>query len=130
VALRSKLEKLIIKELKAQGFAVIHSYKLERKIYDIYIPDLNMLIEFNGDYWHCNPKRYKANYFNIKKNMTAKQIWALDESKEQLAKEKGYEFLTIWESDYRKNHKIILRKIIQKNGNKRIRHFRKRPING
>jgi G:T-mismatch repair DNA endonuclease (very short patch repair protein) len=130
VVLRSKIEKNIIKELKAQGFVVIHSYQLERKIYDIYIPDLNMLIEFNGDYWHCNPKHYKANYFNVKKNMTAKQIWAADAAKEELAVKNGYEFLTIWESDYRKNHKIILRKIIQKNGNKRIRHFRKRPING
>ena len=130
MVIRSKVEKGIIKELKAKGYAVTHSFKVERKIYDIYIPDLNMLIEFNGDYWHCNPKKYKADYFNVKLNMTAKQIWARDAAKEKLAVKHGYEFLTIWESDYRRNKSIIIKKIIQKNGNKRIRHVRRSPING
>jgi G:T-mismatch repair DNA endonuclease (very short patch repair protein) len=129
MAIRSKVEKGIIKELKAKGYTVSHSFKVERKIYDIYIPDLNMLIEFNGDYWHCNPKKYKADYFNVKLNMTAKQIWARDAEKERLALGRGYEFLTIWESDYRKSKSIIMKKIIQKNGRKQIRHFGKQPVN-
>lgn len=83
-----------------------------------------MLIEFNGDYWHCNPIKYKSNYFNVKLNMTAEQIWKRDADKKLLAIENGYDFLTIWESDYRKNKTIILKKIIQKNGRKRIRHIR------
>lgn len=130
MAIRSKIEKGIIKELKAKGYNVTHSFKVERKIYDIYIPDLNMLIEFNGDYWHCNPKKYKADYFNVKLNMTAKQIWARDAAKEKLAVKYGYEFLTIWESDYRRSKSVIIKKIIQKNGNKRIRHIRRSSING
>jgi G:T-mismatch repair DNA endonuclease (very short patch repair protein) len=89
-----------------------------------------MLIEFNGDYWHCNPKKYGADYFNVKLNMTAKQIWDRDAEKEQLAKQNGYEFLTIWESDYRKSKSVIIKKIVQKNGNKRIRHARRSLING
>lgn len=62
--------------------------------------------------------------------MTAKQIWAQDAEKEKLAKKSGYNFLVIWESDYRKHPKIIVKKIIQKNGRKRIHHIRKQPING
>lgn len=89
-----------------------------------------MLIEYNGDYWHCNPKKYKADYFNIKVNMTAKEIWDRDAAKEKLAIKYGYNFLTIWESDYRNNRGIIIKKIIQKNGTKRIRHIRNRPFNG
>lgn len=130
VAQRSKLEKKIIRELKEYGYSAVHSHTINRKVYDIYIPALNMLIEFNGDYWHCNPKQYAPAYFNVKKNMTAKQIWALDAEKENLAKKNGYNFLVIWESDYRKQPKIIIKKIIQKNGRKRIHHVRKRPING
>ena len=124
MATRSKIEKNIIKQLKEAGYVVSHSFKLGKKIYDIYISDLNMLIEFNGDYWHCNPAKYKANYFNVKLSMTAQQIWKRDADKKLLATENGYEFLTIWESDYRKNKAIILKKIIQKNGRKRIRHIR------
>lgn len=130
MVLRSKTEKRIIKDLREKGYTVSHSFVLERKIYDIYIPDLNMLIEYNGDYWHCNPKKYKADYFNIKVNMTAKEIWARDAAKEKLALKYGYNFLTIWESDYRNNRGIIIKKIIQKNGTKRIRHIRNRPFNG
>ena len=128
--IRSKVEKRIMKELKDLGYNVSHSFKLERKIYDIYIPALNMLIEFNGDYWHCNPKKYKADYFNVKVNMTAKQIWLRDAKKKRIAIDNGYNFLTIWEADYRKNKKIIVKKIVQKNGTKSIIHARKRPING
>lgn len=129
MVIRSKLEKGIIKDLKIKGYIVSHSFKIGRKVYDIYIPDLNMLIEFNGDYWHCNPKKYKADYFHVKLNMTAKEIWAKDADKEKLAIENGYNFLTIWESDYKKNKAVIIKKIIQKNGTKRIRHIRSRTIN-
>jgi hypothetical protein len=127
MVIRSKTEKKIIKELKDKGYSVVHSYVIKRKVYDMYIPELNMLIEFNGDYWHCNPKKYAADYFNIKRNMTAKEIWDKDTKKEKLAIKSGFNFLTIWESDYRKNKKIIFKKIIQKNGRKTIYHVRKRP---
>lgn len=125
MALRSKTEANIVKELQKKGYVVKHSFKLGRKIYDIYIPDLNMLIEYNGDYWHCNPKKYKADYFNVKINKTAKEIWARDAEKKLLAEQNGYNFLTIWESDYKNSKGIIIRKIIQKNGTKKIRHIRK-----
>jgi len=130
MATRSKVEKNIVKELKDLGYKVTHSFTLEKKIYDIYIPALNMLIEFNGDYWHCNPKKYDADYFNVRVNMVAKDIWLKDAKKKKIAINNGYNFLTIWEADYRKNKKIIVKKIIQKNGTKRILHTRKRPING
>lgn len=126
---RSKTEKQIIKELKAKGYTPIHSHKIGRKVYDIYIAELNMLIEFNGDYWHCNPKKYNANYFNARRNMTAKDIWDRDAEKEKLAIKSGYNFLTIWELDYKKNKKIIFSKIIQKNGRKVIKHVRSRFTN-
>jgi len=32
--------------------------------YDYVIPDLFFCIEFNGDYWHMNPNKYKENYVN------------------------------------------------------------------
>ena len=63
---------------------------VETKIYDIFIPSLNLVIEYNGDYWHCNPKKYKPDYFNQKKQKTAKELWEYDKNKIDLIREKGY----------------------------------------
>ena len=60
----------------------------------------NKLIEFNGDYWHCNPIKYKFDYFHQVKNMTAKEIWEYDARKKELAESYGYKVLTIWEHEY------------------------------
>lgn len=130
MAKRSKIEKEIIKEIRKRGYKASHSYKINRKIYDIYLPQLNMLIEFNGDYWHCNPKKYDKNYFNKKRSLYAKDIWKRDAEKELLAKKEGFNFLVIWEADYKKKKSIIIRKIIQKNGRKTIHHPRKGYFNG
>lgn len=74
---------------------------------DIYIPELNLIIEFNGDYWHCNPIKYDKDYFHQVKNMTVQQLWEYDKNKIDLIKSKGYNLEVIWETDYEKNHKII-----------------------
>ena len=67
-----------------------------RKIYLVY-----------GDYWHCNPKKYEADYNNKKKNKTAKEIWEYDKNKLYLAKKYGYNCIVIWEADYKKNKNIV-----------------------
>lgn len=52
-------------------------------LFDIYIPELNLLIEFDGEYYHRN-----QDYDND---------W-----REKLARDHGYEYLVIKESDWRK----------------------------
>lgn len=74
------------------------------------------MIEYNGDYWHCNPKKYSANYFNHKKNKFAKEIWEYDKNKIDLAVKHNYHCDIIWETDYKKN-KDILYKTIKKYDN-------------
>jgi len=59
----------------------------------------NILIEFNGDYWHCNPKIYQPNYYNKSIGMTAQEKWNIDNEKIQCAEKYGYKVLTIWESE-------------------------------
>jgi hypothetical protein len=53
------------------------------------------VIEFNGDYWHCNPTFYNKNYYH--KN-SIKNI--------------GYEVLIIWENDYNVNKEETIQKCI------------------
>jgi len=105
---RSKAEDELIKILEQNNINVISNFLLCGKIFDIYIPIFNLLVEYNGDYWHCNPKKYDENYLNIKKNKTAKEIWEYDENKLYLAKNNGYNCEVIWESDYKKNKNIII----------------------
>jgi hypothetical protein len=64
----------------------------------------NKLIEFYGDYWHANPKKYPADYkiFAGKgKYCTAEEKWKLDEERHQSLIALGYELLIVWESDYK-----------------------------
>ena len=106
--IRSKAEDELINILKNKNILVEPNYLLEGKIFDLYIPSFNLLIEYNGDYWHCNPKKYDANYFNIKKNKTAKELWEYDANKLYLAKKNAYNCEVIWETEYKNNKYIIL----------------------
>jgi hypothetical protein len=105
--IRSKAEDAIINVLNDMDIDVIPNYRVETKIFDIYIPKFNLLVEYNGDYWHCNPNKYDKNYIHTKKNKTALEIWEYDSNKLDLAKINGYHCEVIWESDYKKNKKII-----------------------
>jgi hypothetical protein len=105
---RSKAEDELIKILNQNNIDIIPNFLLCGKIFDIYIPFFNLLIEYNGDYWHCNPNKYDENYINVKKNKTAKEIWEYDKNKLYLAKNNGYNCEVIWESDYKKNKNIII----------------------
>jgi len=70
-------------------------------------------IEFNGDYWHCNPVKYNEGYIHPIMNLSAKQIWDRDNIKNSWLENRGYKILTIWESEYRKNPQQTLEKCIK-----------------
>ena len=105
--IRSKAEDEIINTLNNMGINVIPNHRVETKIFDIYVPKFKLLVEYNGDYWHCNPNKYDKDYIHTKKNKTALEIWEYDSNKLDLAKINGYHCEVIWESDYKKNKKII-----------------------
>jgi len=68
--------------------------------YDFTILESKKIIEFNGDYWHCNPSIYKEDHYHNLKKMTAREIWNFDKIKHQAAIQHGYKVLVIWEKDY------------------------------
>jgi len=74
------------------------------------------MIEFNGDYWHCNPSHKKFGvptyYHKINKSM-AVDVWAHDKEKIQLAESYGYEVLVIWESEYNENKEKTLQRCVE-----------------
>lgn len=73
----------------------------------------NKLIEYNGDYWHANPKIYTVPDQELGYGMVASEKWGKDARKSDNAKNAGYQLHVIWESDYKENKEETLRKCIQ-----------------
>jgi hypothetical protein len=71
--IRSKAEDELIEKLNSINIEVIPNFKIKSKTFDLYIPTLKLLIEYNGDYWHCNPNKYNSDYFNVKKKYVCKR---------------------------------------------------------
>lgn len=94
---------------------------------DYFIKDLKVCIEFNGDYYHANPKKYHKDFefpeFSKDPSFITKasDIWKKDDVKKDiLFKEYGIKTVVVWESDYYKNknneefYKKIIKQCIEK----------------
>lgn len=87
----------------------------KRLYYDLHIPNLNLIIEFNGDYWHANPATYGPDDiipFRFA-GVCARDIWEKDRVKLDLAHEKGYRVLVIWERETLKLTSSQLKTLIE-----------------
>jgi transposase-like protein/G:T-mismatch repair DNA endonuclease (very short patch repair protein) len=83
---------IILKEiLEELDIAYKPQHKIERKIFDFYIADYNILIEANGDYWHGNPLKYK------KLDSIQKENKLRDLKKLEFAINNNYKILFLWE---------------------------------
>jgi hypothetical protein len=71
------------------------------------------IIEINGDYWHCNPIKYKADYYNKNLKMTAQEKWNYDKQKIEFANSKGFEVLEVWENDIKQNKNNVINTCLQ-----------------
>lgn len=71
---------------------------------DVYLPDLKLAIEFNGDQYHANPKFYKEDDTVLIINKKVSDIWEKDRVKKELCEEKGIKLITIWENDWINNN--------------------------
>jgi hypothetical protein len=74
------------------------------------------IIEYNGDDYHANPIKYEAkdypHPFYKENGPTAEDIWKKDKLKREIAESKGFELLTVWDSEYRKDKKITISKCL------------------
>ncbi len=101
-------------ELKIQDFLtslkiefITHKYMNIKSSYqcDILIPKQKgitqkTIIECDGDFFHCNPKRYDSDFIrfpNSEKKIRAKEIWKVDEERTSQLIKKGFKVLRLWE---------------------------------
>ena len=84
--------------------------KKDKKCYSYDFYYNNILIEFNGDYWHGNPKIYNEDKIFSRHGYELKitDIWNNDKRKKEFAEQLGYTVITIWEQDYRNNPDDII----------------------
>jgi len=68
-------------------------------VYDI--KHKNLIIEFNGDYWHANPAIYKSDA--VIRGKLAIDIQQKDMLKLKTAEELGFKVLVVWETDFKKD---------------------------
>lgn len=69
---------------------------------DVYLPELKIGIEYNGDYWHANPLYYKADQI-VCEGRTAQELWDRDKIKKEICENKGIKLITIFETDWLNN---------------------------
>ena len=76
-------------------------------IYDFVDTISKKIIEYNGDMYYANPKKYKENDtpHPYRKNKTASEIWEFDKNKSITAENNGYKILVVWDSEYRWGNK-------------------------
>jgi G:T-mismatch repair DNA endonuclease (very short patch repair protein) len=108
----SKPEKIIFDILNNLKYQTKKTYRIERYICDIFVEKLNLIIEYNGDYWHCNPKKYNQDYIHPHKKKYAKEIWDEDKVRIDNLKKLGYNLEVIWESDF--DCSVTIQNLIQK----------------
>jgi len=104
----SKLElefKSMLKKLKIKH---IVQYRVNGYCYDFFIKDTSILIEVDGDFWHCNPQFYKEPLYEVQKhNMKHDQI------KNKNATESNYTLLRFWEHDIKNNPKKVVKTLLE-----------------
>ena len=103
----SKLEEDFAKEfLDKLNIRYIYQFEAKdiKRFYDFYLPDSNLLIEIDGDYFHSNPLIYENKELN-KMQIRNKKI---DEYKNKWALLHSIPIMRIWEYDIRHNPEKVM----------------------
>lgn len=103
----SKIEMIFEKFMKDLGITVKAQYQIGYKFYDFHILGTNILVEFDGSYWHCDP----ALYPNGPENAVQKKAIINDAYKNKLAAANGFELIRVWENDFKLHPRSVAKRI-------------------
>jgi len=94
----SKKSKIISDILSRLDIKYLSEENIGSKLVDFFIEESKIVIEYFGDYWHCNPKKYNSSYYNSRIKMFAKEIWEKDKKRLDLILESANSIIIVWES--------------------------------
>jgi hypothetical protein len=69
----------------------------------------NTIFEFHGDFWHGNPKLYEQNKINPRTGLTFGNLYEKTNEKTKFIKDNGYNIIEIWEYDWKKFIRAIIK---------------------
>ena len=101
----SKLEKKFAKEfLEKLGIRYEEQFEAKdiKRFYDFYLPDYQVIIEIDGDFYHGYGQVHEE------KNPMQKRNARVDEIKNEWAALHGYPLIRIWEHDINENPEKVL----------------------
>lgn len=99
----------IINFIEPLGIPYIRQFYLpEIKQYcDVFFPDKNIVVEYDGDFWHCNPDKYPDGpIYEYQKTHVER-----DRIKNEFLTESGVKLIRFWESDVLGNPETIREKL-------------------
>lgn len=107
------------------GIEESHEYYLHNDnsiiFYDFTIPELKIIVEFNGSKFHPNSKilteSQLKNWRSLFSNETAETVVAKDTAKRKIAEHHGYTVITVWDTDNKEESIKIIEKLIESRTN-------------
>lgn len=104
----SSLEKVGYALLDALGVTYVRQFSVANKfVVDAYIPTSNLVIQWDGDYWHG----YRAEGDNTPVDVRVKKRMNLDVSQDAYMKTCGYTVARFWGHDVLSSPKEVLKRI-------------------
>lgn len=90
----SKPERIGYSLLDTLGITYTRQHLIGKKFcVDAFLPDLDTIVQFDGDYWHGHPLKFPEPDSRQRKRMR------LDRSQDAYMKVCGYSVIRVWESD-------------------------------
>ncbi len=106
----SKGQQELLDSVKYLGF--VGNYQISEMNVDLCNPDLKLVIEYNGDVYHCNPKHWEENEYSNLIKMTAGEKWKKDATRYEMLNKMGYQVIVVWESDWIMNKLKEINRIV------------------
>ena len=95
---RTSIEVIGYALLDSLGVSYLPQHLIGEKFcVDAFVPSAKTVIQFDGDYWHCNPLKFTEPDARQKKRLR------LDNSQDKYMIACGYAVVRIWETDMHKN---------------------------
>ena len=109
---RSSAEKSISEKLEMLGYSILRNKGISIYNCDLVFEDLQLIVEYFGDFWHCNPAKWSPDRINPRTKMSAQDRWNLDEKKINHLRTLGYQVKVVWESEWKSHPDVVIQEIV------------------
>jgi very-short-patch-repair endonuclease len=107
---KSKLELRFESMLKLINLKFINQYEFKKRLFDFYLEDFNILIEVDGDFYHCNPdSKHNEIVYDTQKITKQNDVY-----KDTLCLEHNILLLRFWEKDINERPEWVISELKKK----------------